>query len=282
MANKAPIDATIEDEKAAESSEARRAAAVREVVFAPIRGEGLAQQAVRRIAEGIALGLLRTGDRLPPEIELASWLGISPMTLREALAILGQTGYIERVRGKGGGTFIRSGPQPPSTATARQVLEKMTVEFVTDYTGLRRAISGEASALAAERAAPEAVDHFRGLVKSMQEVMRFEPYRQLDAALHIGIACAAQSEHLAAMEAKLQVELSEMFAAMYTLLPRKADPVLLPPSNREHEALIDAIAAGDADAAREVALAHVTGTRDLIIAMGSTVRGKRPAAGRSA
>jgi DNA-binding FadR family transcriptional regulator len=259
-----------------ETPDDRWASEVREVVFAPIGGGGLAQQVVRRLAEGIGLGLLTPGDRLPPESELAEWFGISPMTLREALAILGQAGYIERLRGKGGGTFIRGGPPPPSAAKARRALEGLTPEFITDFTDLRAAVSGEASALAARDATPEAIAHFKELAKRMAETTRFAPYRQLDAAFHIGIACEGRSERLAAAEAKIQVELNEIFDVPYTLLPpRKADPVLLRASNREHQELAEALRNRDADKARATVLSHVAGTRDLLIALTTACRRKQ-------
>ncbi|MFY0409179.1 GntR family transcriptional regulator [Solicola sp. PLA-1-18] len=56
-------------------------------------------------------GLVREGrlvatDRLPPEGDLAAALGVSRMTLRQALASLEQRGLVERRRGRGGGTFV--------------------------------------------------------------------------------------------------------------------------------------------------------------------------------
>ena len=62
---------------------------------------GSAEQAVR---DWLAPGRYRTGDRLPPEHELAAMLGISRGTLRSALQRLEATGEI--VRRQGSGTFV--------------------------------------------------------------------------------------------------------------------------------------------------------------------------------
>jgi GntR family transcriptional regulator len=50
---------------------------------------------------------VRPDDKLPPEEELAASLGVSRMTLRQALGSLEQQGWIERRRGRSGGNFIR-------------------------------------------------------------------------------------------------------------------------------------------------------------------------------
>ena len=58
------------------------------------------------LADAIAAGQLRPGDRLPTEHDLAAWLGVSRMTLRHALSELSQRGLVTRTVGRGGGTFV--------------------------------------------------------------------------------------------------------------------------------------------------------------------------------
>src|SRR5712691_612485 len=59
-----------------------------------------------RVAEAIAAGRLRPGDRLPGERELSEQLGVSRMTLRQALGSLERRGMVVRARGRYGGTFV--------------------------------------------------------------------------------------------------------------------------------------------------------------------------------
>ena len=82
------------------------ASLVRRTVFTPIRQGSAVAETVARLGEAIALGLLRAGDRLPAETQLAAALGISAATLRSALAILREAGLVETRRGRGGGTFV--------------------------------------------------------------------------------------------------------------------------------------------------------------------------------
>jgi GntR family transcriptional regulator len=58
------------------------------------------------LADAIAAGQLSPGDRLPTENDLAAWLGVSRMTLRQALGELAQRGLVTRAVGRSGGTFV--------------------------------------------------------------------------------------------------------------------------------------------------------------------------------
>ena len=59
-----------------------------------------------RLAQAISAGDLAAGERLPPERELARRLGVSRMTLRQALDDLERRGLLVRVVGRHGGTFV--------------------------------------------------------------------------------------------------------------------------------------------------------------------------------
>jgi len=61
----------------------------------------------RWLRERIAARRLVPGDKLPPEEDLAAALGVSRMTLRQALGSLEASDVLERRRGRAGGTFIR-------------------------------------------------------------------------------------------------------------------------------------------------------------------------------
>ncbi|MGN9780292.1 GntR family transcriptional regulator [Nonomuraea sp. ZG12] len=72
------------------------------------RGTGVPAhvQIERWLLESIAGGEMEPGDRLPGERELAARLGVSRMTLRQALATLERDGVLVRVPGRRGGAFV--------------------------------------------------------------------------------------------------------------------------------------------------------------------------------
>jgi DNA-binding FadR family transcriptional regulator len=236
-------------------------ALAREVVFSPVADGAVVEQTVRRLGEAIGLGLIEVGERLPPEAELASRLAIAPMTLREALRILREAGYLETRRGRGGGTFVRrSLPQQPARE-ARRHLARLTVEELSDLMDYRVAVSGAAVMLAARRRSDADLVALEGLVQRMAELDEFAPYRRLDHRFHLTVASAARSPRLVAAETAIQADL----ARLLRLIPESAE--MLHVSNEQHRELLGAIRAGAAARARAVMEAHVLGTGDFLIGL---------------
>jgi DNA-binding GntR family transcriptional regulator len=77
------------------------------------------------LAETIAAGRLRPGDRMPAEPELAAWLGVSRMTLRHALATLARRGLVARAVGRSGGTFVAAGQVEQDRTTLAGLSEQL-------------------------------------------------------------------------------------------------------------------------------------------------------------
>lgn len=77
--------------------------------FAPIKRKRLSDEVSAQIQVRIASGELRSGDKLPPERELAESFGVSRGAVREALRTLERTGLIALQAGARGGAFIGQG-----------------------------------------------------------------------------------------------------------------------------------------------------------------------------
>src|SRR5918911_2312770 len=121
-----------------------RPATARDLLLSPVEPAGAVEQVVRRIGEAMGAGVLGPGGRLRGQVELAATLGVARMTLRQALAVLEEAGLIEVRRGRTGGAFVAADPPPPA-------LDPPTAEQLRALTDWRRAVSGEAAALAAVR-----------------------------------------------------------------------------------------------------------------------------------
>jgi DNA-binding FadR family transcriptional regulator len=236
-------------------------ALARDVVFSPVAEGPVVEQTVRRLGEAIGLGLIEVGERLPPEAELATRLAIAPMTLREALRILREAGFLETRRGRGGGTFVRrSLPQQPARE-ARRYLAHLTVEELSDLMDYRVAVSGAAVELAAQRRSAADLAELERLVQRLAELDAFAPYRRLDHRFHLTIAAAARSPRLVAAETAIQADLAKVLR----LIPESAE--MLHVSNEQHRALLAAIRACDAARARAAMETHIRGTGDFLVGL---------------
>ena len=78
----------------------------RSVVFAPLDGTGRAELVARRLSDAIISGLLRDGEKLPSEADLARSMGVALVTAREALEVLRVNSLVETRRGREGGSFV--------------------------------------------------------------------------------------------------------------------------------------------------------------------------------
>src|SRR4051794_39369109 len=106
-------------------------------LLAPLEESGgRAELIARRLEAAIRRGLLLDGERLPAEADLATRLGVSTVTLREALSVLRGHGLVVTRRGRGGGSFVRA------PGDAAEPLQRFGVGELRDLGDQRRAISG--------------------------------------------------------------------------------------------------------------------------------------------
>ena len=77
-----------------------------EVAFRAIRSGNAFEECVERVLSAVKLGLVSPGERLPAERDLAGRLGVSRVTLRDALRSLADAGWLEIRRGRHGGAFV--------------------------------------------------------------------------------------------------------------------------------------------------------------------------------
>jgi GntR family transcriptional repressor for pyruvate dehydrogenase complex len=240
-------------------------APARDLLLAPIEPAGAVEQVVRRIGEAIGAGLLAPGERLPGQIELAETLGVARMTLRQALAVLEDAGLLEIRRGRTGGAFVAPDPPPPA-------LDPPTAEQLRALTDWRRAISGEAAALAAARRTATELEALGAAMRAVEDAAAdAASFRRADARFHVLVAELARSGRLVAAEANLQVELGEVLAI--TPGPARARRV----SQAGHEPIVAAIADGDAPAAREATIRHVEATHDWVRGLARGLRRRHAA-----
>jgi GntR family transcriptional regulator, transcriptional repressor for pyruvate dehydrogenase complex len=95
--------------------------------FRPIHTRRAFEEICDRIREQLALGVLKPGDKLPPERDLAQQLGVSRNVLREALRSLEMAGVLRLQKGVKGGAFIREGDTGRMNVVMRDMLSLGTI-----------------------------------------------------------------------------------------------------------------------------------------------------------
>ena len=114
--------------------------------FQPVQPEKLSRAVVRQIEQLVLRGILRPGERLPPERDLAEKLNVSRPSLREAIGELQERGLL--MTKAGSGVYIAD---VLVSAFSEALIELFSSheEAVFDYLAFRRDLEG----IAAERAA---------------------------------------------------------------------------------------------------------------------------------
>ena len=228
----------------------RLSSAVRRAIFAPLDSEARVEVVVRRLGDAIALGLLADGEQLPGESDLAGRLNVSTVTLREALMALRQQGLVATRRGRGGGTFVRA-PADTLDDRLRQTLFGHTIEELRDLADHYAVVAGGTARLAADRADSTDLDAPRRSLQEFADAGDAPARARVDGRLHVEIAAASQSARLTREEIRFQTEIGPLLCLPFAgeQAHRTAD--------RQHRALLDAIAAGDGATARDLAEEHV-------------------------
>ena len=221
-------------------------------VFEPVQPPTTFEETVERLGTAIRLGILGAGTRLPSERELADQLGISRSTLRQAITTLVQSGHLESIRGRGGGTFVVQ--EPPLAEGAGGPLPP-------DWRGvydLRVAVESGAALLAAERVDEDILGLMRSYVERMDARPEFDEYRRADVGFHIAIAQATGVARLVALMTEVQGEISELIA--HIAHPEE----VLAHSNIEHARIIEALEHHDGPRAVRLLRRHLEGTEHIL------------------
>ncbi len=194
-----------------------------------------------QIRRAILEGQLKPGEWLRQE-RLAQELGVSQMPIREALKELAAEGLVEHIPYRG----VR--------------VVEFTAEDVEDLYAQRCFLEARAARAAAERISAELIAQLRDIVAHMRQHLSDEDlplYRELNRQFHQLVAQASERRYLIRTLNQLWENFPNMLWANFPQTARTSSPERTPQDVLQHEAIVEALAAHDADAAERLMREHI-------------------------
>jgi DNA-binding FadR family transcriptional regulator len=204
------------------------------------------------LRRAIHLGVYRPGDRLPPERQHAEELGVSRVTLREAIRVLEGEGYVETRRGSTGGVTVleRSVPVEQVRLRLREGIDELRA--VMDF---RLANERCAAERAATRVSAADVAELEASIEALSRSTSIGEFRQADSMFHLRIADAAGCD-------LLRQAVEDARAAMFMPLDALDFELMHAASLKAHRRIVSALAEHDANKAARAMAAHLRHTSD--------------------
>jgi DNA-binding FadR family transcriptional regulator len=231
--------------------EARRAASPSTLRFERIHQLRAHEYVAEQIRRHIALRLIKPGEALPAERELAVMFGVGRPTIQHALRLLEAAGLVEARRGRTGGTFITRHDQDSHGADdmiVRVMRQRKELEDLLQY---RRLIEPAAASVAATARRSPDLAAMRRAIRGMSAATTEPDYMRHDTDFHIAVARATGNSFLTRAIEEIRMRLNDAM----TLLPESE--AWHQRLSGEHEALLEAIENGDADSAETLMQEHV-------------------------
>ena len=220
----------------------------------PLARTRLYEQVAQQIMEWVRDNGLTTGDRLLPERELATRLGVSRATVSQALVALEVVGVVAVRHGDGAVLTDASG--------SAKVLDALRAHAkrLPDIIDARDALETKIAALAASRRTDDDLAAINGALDVMEaDIDAGGRGVEGDERFHGAVTIAAHSLLLA----RLMDEISELIKE--TRIESLSQPERPRTSLAGHRAIAEAIRAGDPEAASEAMHAHVDLVSDVAL-----------------
>ncbi|MFE2557859.1 FadR/GntR family transcriptional regulator [Streptomyces sp. NPDC059352] len=209
-------------------------------------------EAIGKIKDMIVSGRLRPGEKLPREADLASELGLSRSSLREAVKALALMNVLD-VR-QGDGTYTTSLSPALLLEALSFIVDFHQDDSVLDLFEVRRILEPAATGLAAERMSEDDRVELGKVLESVQAAATVEELVAADLEFHRRIALGAGNPVLASLVDNMSAP-----TVRARIWRGATEQGALERTLAEHRAIYGAIMARDRQLAQSWALVHVGG-----------------------
>lgn len=183
------------------------------IVYAPIGQASRSELVVERLSNAILAGLLEADEQLPNEADLSRMLGVSPVTVREALNTLRMRNLIDTRRGRNGGSFVCK--MSAGMLLAQHPLKLASSAYLADLGEWHCAVISHSARLAAQRSTNQDLLRFEKVVDAFGATEQAEERAHADMRCLLALAANAQSARLANQVLMIQAEWAPLVAALY-------------------------------------------------------------------
>lgn len=216
------------------------------------RAPALSDEIARRLGQEIREGRRAPGDRLPTEREIGEAFGVSRAVVREAISRLKQEGMIVSVQGRG--AFVSSTPE--GSAFRMEQINLDDQQELAHIIELIATFEVEATALAAERRTEEDLQAIKRCLDDMYaDIEEGRTGVDDDLCFHTQIVKATGNPYFVELLGVLENRARKLIRAARTNSARYKG--LAQEAQGEHQAIFDAIEAGDRNRARRAATRHL-------------------------
>lgn len=207
--------------------------------------QSLAERAYQQIKEWILEMRYKPGDVLS-ETELTAELGMSRTPIREALRWLRHDGLLQWIPGKG------------------SVVYGASLHDIEEIFDIKESLEGTVARLAARHRPKEAVVGLEAAVQAMRDAVEredHEAWRQADAAFHQHLFAAAGNKRAEQIIRNLNEQWHRLRVGLMALDGRTRE------STEEHMRILEAIKAGDEQAAEQAMREHLARLRRVLLTL---------------
>jgi len=234
--------------------------------FEPIQQLRAHEYVAEQIRRHIALRLIRPGEALQSERELAATFGVGRPTIQHALRLLEADRLVQARRGRNGGTFVSEpagGGGAMDDLLGRVLRQRSEIEEALAY---RRVLEPQVAREAARLRRRGDLEAMSSALERMASATAEPDYMRYDTQLHLAVAGATRNSLMVGAIEDIRLRLNDVMS-------------LLPESDTwhrrlsgEHEAVVSTIEVRDEDGAEAAMEHHIAASEQGVRAVLTAIR----------
>jgi DNA-binding FadR family transcriptional regulator len=229
---------------------------------------------VDEIGRSIITGAYPTGTLVPGDTELAERFAVSRTVLREAMKTLAAKGLVVAKARIGTRVTERKVWNFFDSDVLRWHLESgFDATFLSHLSDMRISFEPSAARLATRNATPDDILRMKECVKGMYEARSMEDFAYADLSLHMAMIDAARNPFMYSVASLIEAALVTSFKLSSPVGNAERQRL----TSRRHETIVEAIEAGDADAAARATEIVIVEGRDRLFATDQRASDQTPA-----